>query len=1181
MKFGQNLPRNQVPEWSTTYIKYKDLKKLIKAAQRGADAGGDTDLAEFFYALDRNLEDVDSFYNKKYFEFARRLRLLYDRYGQTVKMQEEMDKSEMEDLIGALLELRSQYRKLQWYGEVNRRGFVKITKKLDKKISTSASQSRFLATKVDPKAFAMNLRVVHDQKAINEWLSTLGEVKVFDDASSVHSSSSLQRASSRNDIRIPTASLEGLEAAIRQDNEEGLTELLKGLGPDISEAQLNKLILNLLHRAIVCKSCNSIATLLAAAGSLDEFDDMNKRNCIHRYIISIGRSRVGDVQVKPAIDDVQDPLSFIPAAEIPKQKITSPRVEERDVGISLGKADPAIQLLLHILGNMKVEQRKALLAQDSYGRLPLHYAAQYGLVSASQELIRHMQDWDMFDVTKGIDSENWQDMEGYAPLHLSVLGGHYRTTKALLLAENWQHEHDEQIHARQRVDKSGAVLALATKSDYIKIVQLLVEAGVNVDFQDDQGETALHAAARFGYTGCMTALLEGCPERKPNLELAEKTYGWTPMFIACVDGQIEIVRLLLAAGAQVDKTDISGWTPIEHAALRGHLKISRVLADLSPTSVRTSPPLQPTNAPVATPNLSLEERTSNVVSKDCNGINRNPEPMKSFGHRYLTDESIIMVSLGSMDTRKNVPAVKLESVPLADAHATQLDTALSVVVSAIGAKGDPTIIDLPVQETISTSPITFMAKDPTKIKILFDIIPTYAGTKDKVLGRGVALLNTIKPGMGSKRINLEGDLSVPIVAASTLDIIGTANFNFLIITPFSHPNMSITENQTYWKRTSTMVIGHRGLGKNMAAMKSLQLGENTIPSFIAASNLGASYVEFDVQLTKDHVPVIYHDFLVSETGIDAPVHTLTLEQFLHANQGQTPRQSRPASPTFAANKKENNPAKHRSQRSYSVGGAEEEMRVVMEDRMKHTRDFKQKGFKANSRGNFIQAPFATLDDMFRKLPQNVGFNIEMKYPMLFESEEQEMDTYAVELNSFVDTVLTKVYEMGRGRNIIFSSFHPDICLLLSFKQPSIPVLFLTDAGTNVVGDIRASSLQEAIRFASRWNLLGVVSAAEPLVTCPRLVRVVRQSGLLCFSYGMLNNDPKNVEKQAAEGIDAVIVDSVLAVRKGLTASRGPADVDAVTPPASEPASSESSSIAEATPVEGVNGVSMVQRTAVH
>lgn len=131
--------------------------------------------------------------------------------------------------------------------------------------------------------------------------------------------------------------------------------------------------------------------------------------------------------------------------------------------------------------------------------------------------------------------------------------------------------------------------------------------------------------------------------------------------------------------------------------------------------------------------------------------------------------------------------------------------------------------------------------------------------------------------------------------------------------------------------------------------------------------------------------------------------------------------------------------------------------------------------------------------------------------MLHESEEQEMDTYAVELNSFVDTVLTKVYDLGKKRNVLFSSFNPDICLLLSFKQPSIPILFLTDAGTNLVGDIRASSLQEAIRFASRWNLLGIVSAAEPLVISPRLVRVVKESGLVCVSYGAMNNDPDKVK----------------------------------------------------------------------
>lgn len=46
MKFGQNLPRNQVPEWASSYIDYKGLKKLIKAAAaEAAKNGGDADLA--------------------------------------------------------------------------------------------------------------------------------------------------------------------------------------------------------------------------------------------------------------------------------------------------------------------------------------------------------------------------------------------------------------------------------------------------------------------------------------------------------------------------------------------------------------------------------------------------------------------------------------------------------------------------------------------------------------------------------------------------------------------------------------------------------------------------------------------------------------------------------------------------------------------------------------------------------------------------------------------------------------------------------------------------------------------------------------------------------------------------------------------------------------------------------
>ena len=307
--------------------------------------------------------------------------------------------------------------------------------------------------------------------------------------------------------------------------------------------------------------------------------------------------------------------------------------------------------------------------------------------------------------------------------------------------------------------------------------------------------------------------------------------------------------------------------------------------------------------------------------------------------------------------------------------------------------------------------------------------------------------------------------------------------------------------------------------------------------------LGAAFVEFDVQVTKDLVPVIYHDFLVSETGADVPVHSLTLEQFLHVNEGTPRNRSRDPTRTPSGDSNDNSNSGSssgderpifRPQRSYSLGGANMDQGPDMRERMKHTRDFKTKGFKGNVRGEFIQSPFATLEEMFLKIPQDVGFNIEMKYPMLFETELEGMDSYAVELNSYVDTILRLVYDMGQKRNIIFSSFNPDVCLLLSFKQPSIPVLFLTDAGASEVGDIRASSVQEAVRFASRWKLLGIVAAADPLVLCPRLIRVVKESGLVCVSYGMLNNDIHNSKLQAQEGIDAVIVDSVLKVRKGLT-----------------------------------------------
>lgn len=84
-----------------------------------------------------------------------------------------------------------------------------------------------------------------------------------------------------------------------------------------------------------------------------------------------------------------------------------------------------------------------------------------------------------------------------------------------------------------------------------------------------------------------------------------------------------------------------------------------------------------------------------------------------------------------------------------------------------------------------------------------------------------------------------------------------------------------------------------------------------------------------------------------------------------------------------------------------------------------------------------------------------------------------------------------------------------------------------------MADIRAASLQSAIRFARKWNLLGIVSASETIIRAPRLAAVVKASGLVCVTYGVMNNNPANANLQVKAGVDAVIVDSVLAVREGL------------------------------------------------
>ncbi len=67
------------------------------------------------------------------------------------------------------------------------------------------------------------------------------------------------------------------------------------------------------------------------------------------------------------------------------------------------------------------------------------------------------------------------------------------------------------------------------------------------------------------------------------------------------------------------------------------------------------------------------------------------------------------------------------------------------------------------------------------------------------------------------------------------------------------------------------IVAHRGI--------TTETPENTAPAFQRAIELGADAVEFDVRLTADRVPVVYHYYYLDETTTGhGPIFAHTLAQ---------------------------------------------------------------------------------------------------------------------------------------------------------------------------------------------------------------------------------------------------------------------------------------------------------------
>jgi len=195
--------------------------------------------------------------------------------------------------------------------------------------------------------------------------------------------------------------------------------------------------------------------------------------------------------------------------------------------------------------------------KDLDGRTPLHIAAEQSRADLVELLLRHGAD------------PNARDADGETPLHKAVSVSDVALVELLL-------RHGADPNARCKEGRTPL-----HRAGRVELVELLLRYGADPDARTDAGVTLLHSAAISGNVKLAEILLSRGAD--PNARAAD---GATPLHIATGKLRMypqeevchpDFVRLLLSYGADLNIRDGDGRTPLHYAARDGCVEVVRIL----------------------------------------------------------------------------------------------------------------------------------------------------------------------------------------------------------------------------------------------------------------------------------------------------------------------------------------------------------------------------------------------------------------------------------------------------------------------------------------------------------------------------------------------------------------------------------------------------------------------------
>ena len=248
---------------------------------------------------------------------------------------------------------------------------------------------------------------------------------------------------------------------------------------------------------------------------------------------------------------------------------------------------------------------------DDKGRTPLHYASMKGELKLVKDLIAKGANLNVVDHTdgtplhyasknghleivkfllqKGSDVNAKDLLSRSTSLYWSSGNGHLEIVKFLII-------NNADVNAKNRF--GGTPLNKASENGRLPIVKLLIEKGADVNIVGEPvGMTSLDLASAGGHLEIVKLLIDKGAD--VNVEEKEKinptheisieepfksmidpiSWTMTPLHFASKNGHLEIVKYLLAKGANKDKKTSDGKTPLDFAKEKNHKKIISILSN--------------------------------------------------------------------------------------------------------------------------------------------------------------------------------------------------------------------------------------------------------------------------------------------------------------------------------------------------------------------------------------------------------------------------------------------------------------------------------------------------------------------------------------------------------------------------------------------------------------------------